>query len=121
MTWTRKCTPDTVEPSLEPRSSSPHRGIRQLFSRKQGIQSGEAQKAKAVEIYWPVDLLPADCTNARILTWGYDSNFTHFFGGSANQSNIFAIARDLLFALERQRLDCVGSPSKWRNMMLNLL
>jgi hypothetical protein len=120
-TWTRKATPDPIEQSFEARSGSPHRRIRQLFLRKRNIDSGEAIKTEAVEVFWPLDLLPADCTNTRILTWGYDSNVTHLFGGAANQSNIAAIARDLLFALGRIRLDCVKRSYGWQDMSLKLV
>ncbi|KAH8759106.1 hypothetical protein F5882DRAFT_444194 [Hyaloscypha sp. PMI_1271] len=48
------------------------------------------------DVYWPYHLLPADCPNARILTWGYDSDISKFFSGSANKNNIFAHSRDLL-------------------------
>ena len=58
-------------------------------------------------IFWPLDLLPEDCPNARIITWGYDSVITRFFDGAANQGSIFTHAKDLLFALSRARSDCV--------------
>ena len=115
-TWTRKTTPDLIEQSFEARSSSPHRRIRQLFSRRRNIDLGESLKDKAVEIFWPLDLLPEDCTNVRILTWGYDSHITHLFKGSANRSNISAISRDLLYALEKKRVDCVRSSSRWQSV-----
>jgi ankyrin repeat domain-containing protein 50 len=98
-------------PSKEPtdagtRSSSPLR-IKQLFSRRQKNESSPPLKVEEKEVYWPQDLLPEDCANARILTWGYDSRVSHFFGGPANQSNVSAHARDLLYALEKKRLQCV--------------
>lgn len=58
-------------------------------------------------VLWPRDLLPEDCPKARILTWGYDSNVSRFFGGSADSNNLFGHAKDLLYALHRERLDCV--------------
>ncbi|KAF8850232.1 hypothetical protein BDZ45DRAFT_603143, partial [Acephala macrosclerotiorum] len=60
------------------------------------------------EVFWPLDLLPADCTNARILTWGYDSKVSHFLGGPTNQSNIIDHAKNLLRALRIRRLNCQG-------------
>ncbi|OBT84383.1 hypothetical protein VE02_06736 [Pseudogymnoascus sp. 03VT05] len=58
------------------------------------------------EVFWPLDLLPEDCPDARILTWGYESNISRFFAGPANQNTILAHARDLLYALESIRRDC---------------
>jgi len=81
----------------------PHRGIRSIFSRKRREGPKEAESS---EVFWPSDLLPDDCRNARILTWGYDSKVTNFFAGAANQSNITAYARNLLQALKICRRDC---------------
>ena len=56
----------------------------------------------ANEIYWPYHLLPADCMTARILVWGYDPVVTRGYTRSANKSNLFAHAKDLLYSLERE-------------------
>lgn len=56
----------------------------------------------ANEIYWPYHLLPADCMTARILVWGYDTVVTRGYTRSANKSNLFAHAKDLLYSLERE-------------------
>ena len=66
-------------------------------------------------VFWPFDLLPEDCPDARIITWGYDSVITRFFGGAVNQGSIFAHAKDLLFALSRARADCVRWPASVGN------
>ncbi|KAJ5054095.1 uncharacterized protein L3040_000379 [Drepanopeziza brunnea f. sp. 'multigermtubi'] len=89
-------------------SSSSHLGIRNFISRRSSSQDG--RDAKPAEGFWPLDLLPDDCPNARILTWGYDSRVTNFFGSSANQSNVSAHARNLVHALRRPRLECPGRP-----------
>lgn len=83
------------------------RGIKKLFSRIQKTGSREVNKLQDGDIFWPLDLLPQDCANARILTWGYDSKVSHFFGGAVNQSNITAHARNLLHGLKRSRVNCV--------------
>ncbi|KAI9815250.1 MAG: hypothetical protein M1827_002730 [Pycnora praestabilis] len=106
-TWTCKVTSDSIERNTVGTTSSSSRRIRHLFSRKQKSESSESFKTEVTEIFWPLDLLPDDCTDARILTWGYDSNMSHFFSGPTNQSNVFAIARDLLYTLEKNRLHCV--------------
>ncbi|GAB1313429.1 hypothetical protein MFIFM68171_03639 [Madurella fahalii] len=53
-------------------------------------------------VYWPKDLLPADCPDARVLVWGYDTVVTRGFAPT-NKSDIFTHARDLLYSLHRER------------------
>jgi hypothetical protein len=53
-------------------------------------------------LHWPRDALPHDCSEARILVYGYDSHVTKGYAGS-NKSNIFAHAKDLLWALQRSK------------------
>ncbi|KAJ4286538.1 hypothetical protein N0V90_013238 [Kalmusia sp. IMI 367209] len=54
------------------------------------------------EVFWPRDVLPSDRPDVRILTWGYDTVVTKGWQ-PANKNNLFAHARDLLYALERAR------------------
>ncbi|KAK4075698.1 hypothetical protein Trihar35433_2258 [Trichoderma harzianum] len=54
-------------------------------------------------IFWPADLLPKECPNSRILTFGYDSKITKYTAGSVNQNSILSHGKDLLFALRRER------------------
>ncbi|KAK3293858.1 uncharacterized protein B0H64DRAFT_417972 [Chaetomium fimeti] len=56
------------------------------------------------DVYWPRDLLGDEghCRNARILTYGYDSKVTKGFS-STNQNDLFAHAKDLLYALQREK------------------
>lgn len=53
-------------------------------------------------VFWPLDLLPSDCPDARILTFGYDTHVTKGFA-PVDKSNIFSHGRDLLYALARER------------------
>lgn len=57
-------------------------------------------------MYWPLDLLPNDCPNAGILTFGYDTQVTRGYG-AADKSSIFAHGRNLLYELSRER-DTLG-------------
>jgi ankyrin repeat domain-containing protein 50 len=82
--------------------------LKKLFSRKQRTGLEDAHKPKVDAIYWPLDFLPDDCVNSRILTWGYDSKVSNFFGGAASQSNIRAHALNLLQALMVERLNFVS-------------
>lgn len=61
----------------------------------------DGARAVAEAVYWPKDLLPADCPNARILVWGYDTVVTEGYS-PVNKANLFAHAKDLLYSLERQ-------------------
>ncbi|KUJ22968.1 ankyrin [Mollisia scopiformis] len=104
-TWT--CESNPRQPPYG--SSEPiEKALKKLFSRKHKTGHKDTEKRETAEVFWPLDLLPLDCTNSRILTWGYDSKVSHFFGGASNQSNITAHAQNLLAGLKRSRLDCPG-------------
>ncbi|PMD46365.1 hypothetical protein L207DRAFT_507281 [Hyaloscypha variabilis F] len=103
-TWTCENRPVGPQGSRE----AADRGIKKLFSRRHKGSSRDGEKTEEYSVFWPLDLLPQECANARILTWGYDSKVSHFFGGATNQSNIAANARNLLYALNRGRQECVG-------------
>ncbi len=87
---------------------SPQRSIKNLFWRAHRNGHKGPHRLGVDEVFWPLDLLPEDCVNSRILTWGYDSMISHFFRGPANQSNISAHAKNLLQALKIRRLNCVS-------------
>ncbi|KAH7120233.1 hypothetical protein B0J13DRAFT_411952, partial [Dactylonectria estremocensis] len=63
----------------------------------------EENDAKDTTVFWPADLLPAECPGARILTYGYDSKITKYMKGSTNKNSILSHSRDLLFSLCRER------------------
>jgi len=94
--------------------------MRNLFSRTSRHKHGAkgSHKLGADEVFWPLDLLPEDCKNSRILTWGYDSMVSHFFSGPANQSNISAHAKNLLQALKIRRLNCVSFSTSFGSLRL---
>lgn len=94
------------EGSVAPKTSL-RRGFRALLSHRGSSAKNDNHQAVS-EVFWPLDLLPEDCADARILTWGYESNISRFFAGPANQNTIFAHARDLLYALESIRRDCIS-------------
>ena len=60
--------------------------------------------------FWPADLLPQDVPGARILTYGYDANVSHFFEECVNQNSITAHSESLLNALARWRPKCPQRP-----------
>ena len=53
-------------------------------------------------VYWPGDLLPSECPNARILAWGYDTVITKKLSAPSNKNTILSHAKDLLFSLHRE-------------------
>lgn len=57
-------------------------------------------------IFWPAELLPQSIKNARILTYGYDSDPVHFLN-SVNRSNIYQHATNLLQNLSDERMEDV--------------
>ena len=69
---------------------------------------GDAKKAaeKNNTFFWPQQL-PETCARARVMTFGYDSKVSNFFGGSANQNTFYAHASDLLGWLVRERTNAV--------------
>jgi hypothetical protein len=62
---------------------------------------GEHHEDK-IEVYWPLDLLPSSCPNARILTFGYHTLVVDK-KPLRLQDDIFAHARELLHELAHDR------------------
>ena len=54
-------------------------------------------------LYWPVDLLSKDISDARILTFGYDADIVNFWN-PASQNRISNHAQNLLGDLSNLRL-----------------
>ncbi|ATZ56925.1 hypothetical protein BCIN_14g01320 [Botrytis cinerea B05.10] len=105
-----KDIPNTASSPQATTTGESRRSLKNIFSRgkikAKASQTGPTEQ----EVYWPLDLLSNDCTNARIFTWGYDSVVAKFFRGPTNQNNIFAHAKDLLYSLSNKRLGCKGRP-----------
>ncbi|KAF7507851.1 hypothetical protein GJ744_010015 [Endocarpon pusillum] len=66
-----------------------------------GVSSSQGDSSDKT-VFWPLDLLPTDCTDARILTFGYDSQVTKGYA-AADKSSIFSHGRDFLIELGRDR------------------
>ncbi|KAH8707471.1 hypothetical protein GQ44DRAFT_582129, partial [Phaeosphaeriaceae sp. PMI808] len=64
----------------------------------------QSNNGKFTSVFWPADLLPRECPNARILMYGYDTKITKYMTGGTNKNSIFSHSRDLLFALCRERM-----------------
>ena len=104
-TWTWRGTKQIEDQGDDNGTQKTGRKSRNPFSRH-----ASSKMASEVEVYWPEELLPVDCPTARILTFGYDSRVSRFFSGPANQNNVFAHAKDLLFSLNRERAEAQGRP-----------
>ncbi|GAP91608.1 putative alpha beta-hydrolase [Rosellinia necatrix] len=63
----------------------------------------ETEETKPLEAFWPLDILPRDFPHARIMTYGYDSNITHWFKGPAMQLDIDQYGESLLNTMEAGR------------------
>ena len=105
-TWTKHIG---YESSRSEQTGTYKRGWRQRMGIRPKEGAGnESIEKRSSEVFWPADLLPRDCPNARILTFGYDSAVANFFGDAVSQNNVSAHAKDLLFALTRHRKTCVS-------------
>lgn len=60
--------------------------------------------------YWPLDLVPNDFDNVRVLTYGYDSHPSHFLADKTTQMNITQHAHKLLQQVTNARIDCLDRP-----------
>ncbi|RFU29824.1 hypothetical protein B7463_g6499, partial [Scytalidium lignicola] len=106
-TWTCEKASNELQDSTE--SSVGHRkGLRKFLLSRHRPRQKDISNNFSKEVFWPLDLLPEDCPNSRILTWGYDSKVSNFFAGAANKSNVTAHARNLLQALKNRRRNCLG-------------
>lgn len=99
--------PTQLAPQVPRRPAGHSHLLKKLFSRKQKTDLDDAHNSGIEAVYWPLDFLADDFVNSRILTWGYDSNISKFFGGAASQSNIRGHAQNLLRALMVKRLNSV--------------
>ncbi|KAH0556941.1 hypothetical protein GP486_005272 [Trichoglossum hirsutum] len=67
-----------------------------------GLRGDRINSWSKGNIVWPRDLLPAVIPNARIMTWGYDSDVMNFFSKSG-KSSIYAHAWQLLEDINLKR------------------
>lgn len=61
-------------------------------------------KDASARLFWPRDLLPLQCPEARVLVLGYDTIVArHQFAGATNQNSVFTHSKNLVFDLSRSR------------------
>jgi hypothetical protein len=98
---------EAKQKSVSERNGVGSSSLRKLFgaklkSHKDAEQKFNTRKDTSGSVYWPQGLLPDGCPNARIMTWGYDTVVSKGYT-AADNSSIFAHAKDLLYALDRNR------------------
>ena len=98
---------DINKPRL-PLPSSRSKGKAREHAREQTSHDDGSRKdaAKTNVFFWPQNV-PEQCARARVMTFGYDSDVSKFFGGAANQNTFYDHAGDLLGALARKRTQTV--------------
>lgn len=77
--------------------------VPRIFSRSALNNGRTSDTSQEDQVFWPAEVLPKDCPSARILTWGYDSRVSNLIREPTNQNHIFGHAKDLLYALTRER------------------
>ncbi|PVH68096.1 hypothetical protein DL98DRAFT_662333 [Cadophora sp. DSE1049] len=104
-TWECATIPLSAEPSSA--NKPKRRSIFKLLktSKSRGEKSPERHvpenSASAQTVYWPYDLIPAIIPNARILTYGYNSDVIGGIFSAQNKNSILQHGNDLMVKLER--------------------
>ena len=97
---------NTMPRSSSPSSRSKGKTKERIKYRSSNEDGASKAAAKTSNFFWPQNL-PEGCTRARVMTFGYDSDVSKFFGGAANNNTFYEHAGDLLGALVRKRTRAV--------------
>jgi hypothetical protein len=109
-TWTSKPIDSDGANSTKIESERPRKRLK-FWWKEESSNASTPESTDALEkpdTFWPYHLLRDDCKIVRILTWGYNSNVSEFFSGSANKGTILSHSRDLLGDLTGERISSVG-------------
>jgi hypothetical protein len=68
-----------------------------------GTRTTSGDISSIAKLFWPWDLLALDFENARILTFGYESN-----PAGSSQNNLYTLSKLLLGRLTSERLNSVS-------------
>ena len=85
--------------------------IKGLFARRDSSISTAADSVEGEDspVFWPADLLPTQCPEARVLVFGYDTAIAkRQSAGLVNRNSIFAHGKDLVNELGR--IHPIGRP-----------
>ena len=75
-----------------------------------GDDSTDSMHAMKGYCYWPFDLLRRDFDNIRILTYGYDSNPSHWYKDKNTQMTIDQHTQTMLQKISNSRVSCRKRP-----------
>lgn len=81
--------------------SSPKKGLSRILGHRHSKHKEEDNEAQG-DVFWPEDLLKEDISNARIMTFGYNT-VVQKGTQAVNQGNLFSHAKNLLYDLEGKR------------------
>lgn len=97
--------------ALEPSFFSKTLGGRKEGKRNQAeeVEADEAG-ANAPSCFWPFDLVPKDFGNVRVMTYGHDSDPTHWYKTKTTRMTITQHAQQLLNRVNRERIHCRQRP-----------
>ena len=116
-TWTKIYTPATTVHGNRERGedASAKESFFYTFKKRKSdavpaIKSRQGSTTTDEVTYWPTDLLAHDLPSARIFTYGYDAQISHFFDGPASQNTITQNGRQLLTSIASKRRECLARP-----------
>ena len=98
-TWTHKGELITDDRCNSERDGSEHPSKYRRLLTSSHFKRNETRKP----VYWPRDLVPVTLPNARVLTYGYDTNIRYRFDAPISKCTVYDIGMDLLVSLEAER------------------
>lgn len=102
-TWTHAGVPVRLD---ESHIDEQPRKFQKMIDKAKTIRRTETRNP----ICWPRDLLPQSISDARTLTYGYDTHIRHRFGAPISHNTVYDIAKDFLVGLDALRQSCPGRP-----------
>lgn len=95
---------DIVNDSVLPVGIVPPTHMNPQQQQRGSAPAGKNKKAaKAAEVYWPLDLLPDACPDARVFTFGYETLMAAEGQLVPGQMDVFERGRHLLEGMEEVR------------------
>ena len=107
-TWTHSEIVKEEDPSIQ----QDENGQRSIWEKGLSLfRQGNPVATKRMRTFWPRDILPYDFPNARILSYGYASKVSYFFGSDKpSHENLTENGRNLMNGLAAHRAEAIGRP-----------
>ena len=104
--------PEETWTHSEPRTQENESGQRSVWGKGLSLfRQGNPIAIKRARTFWPRDILPYDFPNARILTYGFASKVSYFFGNDKpSHENLTENGRNLMNGLAAHRPEAIGRP-----------